>query len=154
MQAMQPSTPIKRPLFSTFRTHVNLPFPLFSHPAWGSTCQAKLNSQTRACETCGRGRKTRDLEAQYHPWASGEDCILQPGAPALSTTIWSDRRQFDFTPRGHAVVTTQGLKMGTKAYREREDADYHEKANLEMSGAVVVENTMERRESSVDTERR
>jgi hypothetical protein len=89
--AMQSSTPIKRPFFSTFRTHVNLPFPLFSPSAWGSTRQAVWNSQTRACETCGRERKITDLEAQHNLWTSGEDCILQPGAPALSTIIWSDR---------------------------------------------------------------
>jgi hypothetical protein len=150
--AIQPSPRNKRPLFSTLRTHVDLPSTLFSYPAWGAARKAELNPQARACKDCGRGRNIRDLEAQHHPWTSDEDCNIQPGATGFTTTIWSDRNQSEFPPRARGDGETQGLKTGTKAYRERETAEYLKMENLDMSGAVTVENTMERRESVVDEE--
>lgn len=151
---------VPRPLFSTFRTHIHLPFPLFPsksqkrHSTTSSASRQYGNVETHACERCGYRATTGniDLEAQRnHPSASTNEAILTPQNVHLRTDIWSETgRSFDELDGQKGL----GLKMGTRAYREREEKEFEESEkngdrNTGSGIGVVVENAMARSESDV-----
>ncbi|EHK96223.1 putative Pheromone a factor receptor [Glarea lozoyensis 74030] len=140
--------PAKRSFFSTFRTHVNIP--IIHHKNQEASLRDDLKPCTRICKVCGRGCNFQDIEGQTQPWAPGSGCTGPNGVHALSTNIWSEANP---NPKPPSIIDEKyeedEVKMGTKAYRQRETAEYQEKQNVEMSGAVVVEKTMERTESNV-----
>ncbi|CAG8955967.1 hypothetical protein HYFRA_00008821 [Hymenoscyphus fraxineus] len=149
---------VRRPLFATLRTHINLPFPLF--PFKNSNRQPSPspvgygNTETLACERCGYRAATGnlDLEAQsHHPSTSSNHVVPTPHNVVLRTDIWSDTGKFfDHVSQAQENIDREkrGLKMGTRAYREREEREYAEEVGESSgNGRVVVEKMMERRES-------
>lgn len=157
---------VRRPILSTFRTYLHLPFPLFPskeqkrNSTTSSTSRRYGNAETHACERCGyrAAAGTLDLEAQrHHPSTSSNDAVLTPQNVHLRTDIWSETGSFDHISKGQEKVDRQkglGLKMGTRAYREREEREFHENekngsgsGGAENGEGVVVEKVMERRES-------
>ncbi|CZR54625.1 uncharacterized protein PAC_04509 [Phialocephala subalpina] len=164
--APEPTPTPQRPNFSTFRTHLHVPFPLFGYRSTSSPVDNGTQTQLR------------DLEAQYptssnFPRRTFSIPVSIPGAgTTVQTNIWSPAPLASPTSTtSHAKVAPMSIneesdedididplapKMGTRAYREREKREMQrrrmeerqlekesEKINKIMADNVKVELGME-----------
>jgi hypothetical protein len=127
---------------STFRTHLNLPFPLFSFSLPSSR---KLTTATSALPSI------LDLESQGQSFAEEKKTV--------QTTIWSPSSTAE-----ESDIDPFSPKMGTRAYRERERREMLEaKKDIMKDGGrkviadvvnvdgVKVEKKVVRREDDIDS---
>ncbi|TVY34542.1 Pheromone a factor receptor [Lachnellula subtilissima] len=153
----------KRNFLSSFRTHINLPFPF--HFSFTSHQQPPITQVQRRYLNPVM-LPNIDLESQY-PQSSGRPGTRIPlpspisTQSTVSTSIWSDGTSITTSaPPKHVPETVDEYpsspKMGTRAYRERERRERELEAVLEEDrgqadeDGVVVQRIVERKESSVE----
>jgi hypothetical protein len=132
--------PVRKPgnIFSTFRTHINLPTPLFTRTPKSTQPASRSPSVTYNLPNIPVNQLNIDLEAQH-------SSLVAP--TTVSTQIWSGTSLSTQTPHPgttstshipinthtHSKNASQDLeleldpmapKMGTRAYRERERREF------------------------------
>ncbi|KAG0652332.1 Pheromone a factor receptor [Hyphodiscus hymeniophilus] len=108
--------PVHRGLFSTFRTHINVPFPLFNPMLTPSSAKTTNISPARRAST-----NTADLEKQAHTEDTTQQAIVT--SSPVQTNIWSGTDDEELDPNVP--------KMGTRAYRERERREMMKRGSQE-----------------------
>ncbi|TVY39097.1 Pheromone a factor receptor [Lachnellula occidentalis] len=153
----------RRNFLSSFRTHINLPFPIHSR---FTPHRSSPTTQVQREHLNPIILPNIDLEAQY-PRSSAHPGLRIPlpspvsTRSTVSTNIWSDGTAIATPTSSKHIPETVGEypsspKMGTRAYRERERRERDLEAVMEedrgraTEDGVVVQRIIERRESSVE----
>jgi hypothetical protein len=116
-------TPTHRGLFSAFRTHINVPFPLFT-PLFTSSSMKSTDS-TRARRT---STNNTDVEKQVHVNYDTQHAITT--SSPVETNVWSGDDEHELDP--------SAPKMGTRAYRERERREMLKRESREKNEVARV----------------
>lgn len=115
--------PTNRGLFSAFRTHINVPFPLFTPLFTTASTKSAPSTQARRTST-----NSADLEKQAYINDPTQHAITT--SSPVETSIWSGDDDEELDPNAP--------KMGTRAYRERERREMLKRESREKNEARVI----------------
>lgn len=124
--SMSSLPPTNRGLFAAFRTHINVPFPLFTPMFTTSSAKSPNN-----CTSGPKTRRTSSNSANF-----GNQAHTDPTQNAITTSspvetnIWSGEDDDELDPNAP--------KMGTRAYRERERREMAKRESREKNEARVI----------------
>jgi hypothetical protein len=110
-------------VLSTFRTHINLPFALFSASNKSNAIpEPKSQSRTQHQHTASAHRVHLQPQPQAHSISPSQHAISYP-TKTVETIIWSGDDDESVDPASP--------KMGTRAYRERERREKQKRESRE-----------------------